>query len=185
VRTGLAHRVLAAGLVSLVAMAGCGVRPSGVITGGNPPSGAVEPNTTITLYLVKNGRLSAVSRPGPAPSHADTLALLAAGPNPREQALGLTTDVPHGSGPFSVTAKSAGHLVVTVSTPAGELSTLAVGQIVCTATAMLSPGLPAAPSPMDGPGPPPAPLATPTPDSSVQVTVVGAGQSVGPQNCRG
>jgi hypothetical protein len=156
VRTWLARRVLAAGLLSLVAVAGCGVRPSGVITGGDPPSGAVEPTTTITLYLVKNGRLSAVTRPGGPPlSPADTLALLAAGPTAREQAHGLTTDVPPEAGPFSVTAKPAGRLVVTLSTPAGELSTLAVEQIVCTAAATV-------------------------PESPVQVTVVGAGQGSRP-----
>jgi hypothetical protein len=171
VRAGLARRGLAACLVSLVALAGCGVRPSGVITGGAPPSGAVapsvspppgpgEPTTTITLYLVRNGRLSAVTRPGGPLSQADTLAVLAAGPTAREQAQGLTTDVPPEAGPFSVTAEPAGHLVVTPSTPAGELSTLAIEQIVCTAAAA-------------------------APESPTQVTVVGAGQGVDPRNCRG
>ncbi|MFI7706879.1 hypothetical protein [Nonomuraea sp. NPDC049480] len=161
-RTGLARRVLAAGLVSLVAAAGCGVRPSDVIEVGAPPSGSVAPTTTITLYLVKNGRLSAVKRPGPSRPlfKADTLALLAAGPTAREQARGFTTDVPPEAGPFSVTATPAGGLVVTLSTAAGELSTLAVEQIVCTAAAT-------------------------APEGPAQVTVVGAGQSVGPRNCRG
>jgi hypothetical protein len=158
VRTGLARPVLAAGLVSLIAVAGCGVQPSGVITGAAPPSGRVEPTTTITLYLVTNGRLSAVTRPGGPLSQADTLALLAAGPTAREQAHGLTTDVPPEAGPFSVTAKPAGRLVVTLSTPASELSTLAVEQIVCTAAAT-------------------------APESPAQVTVVGAGRGVGPRNC--
>jgi len=155
--------VLAAGLVSLVTVAGCGVRPSGVIRAGDPPSGAVAPTTTITLYLVRNGRLNVVTRPGPdgRPRFtADTLALLAAGPTVREKARGLTTDVPPEAGPFSVTAEPAGHLVVTLSAPAGELSALAVEQIVCTAAAT-------------------------TPESPVQVTVVGAGQSAGPRTCPG
>jgi hypothetical protein len=89
-------------------------------------------------------------------SQADTLALLAAGPTAREQADGFTTDVP----PFSVTAKPTGHLVVTLSTPAGEVSTLAVEQIVCTAAAT-------------------------APETPAQVTVVGAKQSVDPRNCPG
>jgi hypothetical protein len=163
VRTKLARRMLAAGLVSLVALAGCGVQPSDAIEAGDPPSGSVAPTTTITLYLVKNGRLSAVTRrPGPGSRPlfpADTLALLAAGPSAREQANGFTTDVPPGAGPFSVTAEP-GHLVVTLSTPASELSPLAVEQIVCTAAAR-------------------------APESPVQVTVVGAGQGLGPRNCRG
>ncbi|MCW2882580.1 MAG: hypothetical protein JWQ95_6680 [Sphaerisporangium sp.] len=160
-RTGFARRMLAAGLVSLVAVAGCGVQPSDAIPAGDPPSGRVEPTTTITLYLVKNGRLSAVTRPSDHPMfQADTLALLAAGPTAGEQAHGFTTDVPPEAGPFSMTAKPAGYLVVTLSTPAGELSTLAVAQIVCTAAAT-------------------------APESPAQVTVVGAGQSVGPRNCPG
>ncbi|GAA3097648.1 GerMN domain-containing protein [Streptosporangium carneum] len=160
-RTWLARRVLAAGLVSLVAVTGCGVQPSDTISSGEPPSGAVAPTTAITLYLVKNGRLSAVTRPGGPPLFiTDTLALLAAGPTPREQARGFTTDVPPDAGPFSVTAKSADRLVVTLSTPADELSTRAVAQIVCTAAATV-------------------------PESPARVTVAGAGQSVGPRSCPG
>jgi hypothetical protein len=45
-RTGLARRVVTAGLVSLVAVAG--VRPSDVIRVGDPPSGRLAPTTTIT-----------------------------------------------------------------------------------------------------------------------------------------
>jgi hypothetical protein len=164
VRIGLARRVLAAGLVSLVAVAGCGVQPSDAIRAGDPPSGGVAPTIApamrITLFLVRNGRLSAVKRPGRRLSQADTLALLAAGPTAREQADGLTTDVPPEAGPFSVTTKPAGRLVVTLSTPAGELSTLAVAQIVCTAAATV-------------------------PEIPAQITVVGAGQSVDPRNCPG
>lgn len=160
-RTGLARRMLATGLVSFVAVAGCGVRPSDVILAGDPPSGAVAPTTTITLYMVRNGRLNAVTRPGPGGRPLfteDTLALLAAGPTAREQAHGLTTDVPTEAGPFSVTVKPTGHVVVTLSTSVSELSALAVEQIVCTAAAT-------------------------APESPVQVTVVGSGQSVGPRNC--
>ncbi|MFC4120669.1 hypothetical protein [Nonomuraea zeae] len=161
-RAGPARRMLAAGLVSLVAVAGCGVRPSDAISAGDPPSGGVAPTMTIILYLVKNGRVSAVTRPpgGRPIFRADMLALLAAEPTAREQANGFTTDVPSEAAPFSVTAEPAGHLVVTLSTPAGELSALAVEQIVCTAAATAQ-------------------------ESPVQVTVVGAGQSVGPRNCRG
>lgn len=143
-RTGLARRALVAGLLPLVTVAGCGVRPSGVITGGDPPHGGVQPTTTtITLYLVRNGQLSAVTRPGGPPlSPADTLALLAAGPTASEQAHGLTSDVPTAAGPFSVTADPTGHVVVTPSTPARQLSTMAIAQIVCTAAAT-APGGPA------------------------------------------
>ncbi|MEO3875861.1 hypothetical protein ABGB18_44380 [Nonomuraea sp. B12E4] len=162
-RTGLARRVLAAGLVSLVAVTGCGVQPSDAIQAGDPPSGRVAPTWEVTLYLVKNGRLSAVTRTGRQLSPADRLALLTAGPTPSEQADGLTTDVPPEAGPFSVTAgpgRRPGHLVVTPSTPAGELSALAVEQILCTAAATVPQGL-------------------------AKVTVVGAEQRVVPPSCRG
>ncbi|MEU8382310.1 hypothetical protein, partial [Streptosporangium sp. NPDC048865] len=145
-RTGpAARRALAAGLVSLAVVAGCGVQPSDVIPAGPPPSGRVAPATTITLYLVRNGRLDAVTRPAPGGRplfEADTLSLLAAGPTEGEKARGFTTEVPSGAGPFSVTAGPEGRLVVTLSVPAGDLPALAVGQIVCTAAAT-APGGPA------------------------------------------
>jgi hypothetical protein len=131
--TGRARR-LVAGLVSLVALAGCGVQPSGVITGAAPPSGRAEPPTTI-LYLVADDRLSAVRRPGGPPSQADKLALLAAGPTDEERARGLTTAVPPEAVPFSVTVDPSGRIVVAPSTPASELSRMAVAQIVCTVAA--------------------------------------------------
>ncbi|MFD0883358.1 hypothetical protein ACFQ08_02130 [Streptosporangium algeriense] len=158
-------RVLTAGLVSLVAVAGCGVRPSdGAIGAGEPPSGAVAlpsmPPWKITLYLVKNDRLSVVTRPtGRSPFITDRLALLAAGPTMTERADGLTTDVPREAVPFSVTAKPGRRLVVTPSTPAGELSELAVEQIVCTAAAAS--------------------------ESPAQVTVTGTRQNVDLRKCQG
>ncbi|MDF5755074.1 GerMN domain-containing protein [Spongiactinospora sp. TRM90649] len=159
-RTGLTRRALATGLVALVSLvAGCGVRPSGVISGDEPPKGPVAAITEATLYLVDNGRLSAVTRSRDAPLfRADVLALLAAGPTTMEKSTGLTTDVPPDAGPFSVRDRKPGHLVVTLSTPADELSRLAVDQIVCTAAAV-------------------------PPEEPVRVTVVGAGQSVGPRSC--
>ncbi|MFD0474702.1 hypothetical protein ACFQ0B_45510 [Nonomuraea thailandensis] len=57
--------MLAAGLVWLVAVTGCGVRPSDVIEAGDPPSGRLAPTWEASLYLVRNGRLSVVNRPGP------------------------------------------------------------------------------------------------------------------------
>ena len=126
-----------AGLLALVAVAGCGVQPSGVSTGDAPPSGAVA-RATITLYLVAGGRLSPVTRPGGPPlSAADTLGLLAAGPSAGERARGLGTALPPDAGTFSVAADPAGDLVVTPSRPAGALSGLAVEQIACTAAAAM------------------------------------------------
>ncbi|GAA2872474.1 hypothetical protein GCM10020220_072180 [Nonomuraea rubra] len=139
------------------AVAGCGVRPSDVIEAGDPPSGARRTDLADHPLPGAERPLSAVKRSGPPLTPADTLTLLADGPSARERSRGLTTEVPSEAGPFEVTAAPAGHLVVTLSTPAGDLSALAVDQIVCTAAA--------------------------TADGPAQVTVVGAGQSAGPRTC--
>ncbi|MGW0196400.1 hypothetical protein, partial [Nonomuraea sp. NPDC003201] len=83
---------------------------------------------------------------------------LATGPTPRERTQGLTTDVPPEAGPFSMTAEPAGHLVVTLSTPPSQLPALAIDQIVCTAAAL-------------------------APETPGQVTILGAGQDIGPRSC--
>jgi len=178
------RRARAAGaLVTVVlalALAGCGVRPSAVITGGPGPSGRVVPEgpdtpalvtpaatppvrspvrSPGTLYLVRDGGLVAVPRAGGRLSPVDALALLADGPTAAERARGLTSDVPPGAAPFSV-AVEPGRLVVTASGPVGELSPVAVGQIVCTAAAA-------------------------TPQRPGRLTVVGAGPDVAPRDCPG
>lgn len=151
-------RVLRLGLV-LVAIAGCGVQPSGVITGAGPPSGPVRATGTTTLYFVANGQPSVVQRSGTSSSRAEALAQLAAGPTADERADGFTTDVPRGAAPFSVELQQAGRLVVRSSLPVDELSTTAVAQLVCTAAATMPGG-----------------------GGSV-VTVVEGDQSRGPQTC--
>ncbi|NUP01801.1 MAG: hypothetical protein HOW59_28150 [Nonomuraea sp.] len=156
-RARFACLVLAAGLVSLVGVAGCGVRPSDVIPAGKPPSGPVGPLILkTTIYLVKNGRLSAVTRH--APPQGNTLTLLAAGPSPAERKRGLTTDVPSEAAPFSVTFDQDRHMVVTPAAPDVDLSALAVRQIVCTV------------------------LVT-APEPPVQVKVAGAGHDVDLRDC--
>jgi len=175
-RRGPARRVLAAGalVAAVLVVAGCGVRPSGVITGGPGPSGRVVPEgsdtpalvtpaVAATVYLVQDGRLVAVPRPGERLSPGEALRLLAAGPTPQERARGLTTDVPPGAAPFTVIAGPDGRLAVTGAGPvgrAGGLSPLAVGQIACTAAAATSPGR-----------------------DRLAVTVVGAGAEVDPRDC--
>ncbi|MEV0619441.1 hypothetical protein AB0I81_39405 [Nonomuraea sp. NPDC050404] len=128
--------MLAAAVVLLIAVAGCGVRPSDVIRAGDPPGGRVEARPTITLYLIKKGRLEAVTRPGGRLYVTDRLATLADGPTAREQSDGFTTDVPFDVGPFTVTAEPERPMVVTLSTPLDELSELALQQIACTAAAI-------------------------------------------------
>jgi hypothetical protein len=120
--------------VALVA-AGCGVRPSGVITGVEAPSGRTEgevlpgsPGLSPALYFVSGDRLVAVAR------HLldeDLVGMLADGPDPDERARGLSTQVPKAAAPATV-AGDEPDLEVGLATDVAELSPFAVDQIVCT-----------------------------------------------------
>ncbi|MFC4000470.1 hypothetical protein ACFS2C_21435 [Prauserella oleivorans] len=147
------HHARGTAAVLLLFAAGCGVQPTGVITGASPPSGAALESAAVIVYLLRNGELAATPRDAEPRSRADTLALLANGPTDEERARGLTSEVPGSAAPFSVSAGPAG-TVVTVSRSVDALSDTAIGQIVCTA---------------GGPG--------------EYVTVRGDGRSRGPLSC--
>ena len=128
-------RVLAFLLVVLAA-AGCGVRPSGVIPGLDAPAGP-EQGTVPTLFFVLGDQVVAVRHPAPAVPgapgrpRADLISLLAAGPDRDGRGKGLTTQVPARLGPATVT-ESGGGLDVRLHADLGGVSTLGVDQIVCT-----------------------------------------------------
>ncbi|MCG5441567.1 hypothetical protein NIE79_001694 [Micromonospora sp. NIE79] len=130
-RTGRA--LLAGGLLLGTLLAtGCGVRPSAVITGRPAVSG---PAQGVGLYLLAQGELVLVLRPATGDSApANNLALLAAGPEVNERRQGLTSEVPAGLDPVTVTsaADQSGGLTVRTNTAARALSENAVDQIVCT-----------------------------------------------------
>lgn len=118
--------------VVLIALlgAGCGVRPSGVIRGGPAPTATAD---GVTLYFLDGSSLTPVLRPTRQPLWAaQTLELLQSGPNRDEQAEGLTSEVPTGLDPVTVTTDPAGTVAVVVSVDVTTLSTTAVDQIVCT-----------------------------------------------------
>lgn len=126
---GPAVRPTVLGLVVLATallVAGCGVRPGGVIIGGPAPTAS----TATVLYLVSDGRVTRVLRPGEA---AGPLALLAAGPTAAERDRGLDTEVPPGL-KFGGSAEG-----VTVSVDVTTLSPNAFDQIVCTASPLFAP----------------------------------------------
>ncbi|MEU4551775.1 hypothetical protein EV382_2164 [Micromonospora violae] len=131
-RTGRA--LLAGGLLlSTLLAAGCGVRPSDVITGRSAVSG---PAQGFGLYLVAQGDIVLVVRPARAvPDTATILALLAAGPAENERRQGFTSEVPAGFDPVTVTptADQTDGVTVRTATAARALSVNAVHQIVCTA----------------------------------------------------
>jgi hypothetical protein len=127
--------------------AGCGVRPSGVITGGPAPTGQMGrpgppvqsgPAMGAALYFVADSSLTPVLRPTPERlSPTQTLALLQDGPNRDERAANLTSEVPAGLDPVAVTDAS-GNVDVVVSADVTTLSATAVDQIVCTVRDALS-----------------------------------------------
>ena len=120
--------------------AGCGVRPTGVITGRPAPTGAVE---GATLYFLANSSLTMVRRTTHQHlSPTQTLVLLQAGPNPDDRAENLTSEVPTGLDPVTVAIDASGNVDVVVSADVTTLSTNAVDQIVCTVRDALSTAAP-------------------------------------------
>lgn len=126
-------------LLALVLLCGatvaCGVQPSGVIEGASPPSGRLDTDDSVTLYLVSDGELSRVHRDDGPQSRAAVLALLADGPTDSERARGLSSAVPSDAAPFTVTSHGNGRIEVEPSRPPDQMSETAVNQIVCTAAA--------------------------------------------------
>ncbi|HKN96350.1 MAG TPA: hypothetical protein VJX10_04480 [Pseudonocardiaceae bacterium] len=118
-----------------VLTAGCGVRPSGVITGGPAPTEQVG---GVALYFLDNSSLTPVFRPTRQRlSPQQALVLLQHGPNGDERAANLTSQVPTGLDPVTVTIDASGNVDVVVSADVTTLSTTAVDQIVCTVHAAL------------------------------------------------
>jgi hypothetical protein len=123
-------------LLVAVLTAGCGVRPSGVITGGPAPTAPAE---GANLYFLANSSLILVRRPTRQHlSPTQTLALLQDGPDSDDWATNLTSEVPPGLDPVTVTTDASGNVDIVVSTDVTTLSTTAVDQIVCTVRDALS-----------------------------------------------
>ncbi|GAA1842569.1 hypothetical protein [Asanoa iriomotensis] len=120
-------------LLLVAFLGGCGVRPSGVITGGPAPTGKVD---GARIYLISDGEPALVLRQSKPATPDEVLRLLAAGPSDAERSLGLTTEVPSGLAPK--VALEDGATVVAVGTDVRSLPVLAVVQIVCTVQATTS-----------------------------------------------
>ena len=124
------RHLLACVVLIAIFAAGCGVRPSGVIRGGSAPTGQAE---GATLYFLANSSLTPVLRPTRQPLWpTQTLELLQTGPNSDERAANLTSEVPTGLDPVTVTTDPSGTVDVVLSADVTTLSTAAVDQIVCT-----------------------------------------------------
>jgi len=139
------RHLLAWVVLTAVLIAGCGVRPSGVIPGGPAPTGGVlvrpgtPPGPAAVLYFLDGSSLTPALRPTRQHlSPTRTLALLQNGPNDDERAANLTSEVPTGLDPVTVTTDASGNVAVAVSADVTTLSTTAVDQIVCTVRDALS-----------------------------------------------
>lgn len=115
-------------LLLLLALAGCGVRPSDPIEGGPAPVEEVTEGTVV--YLLEGETLTRVVRPSAQEENA--LELLAKGPTQRELMEGLTTEIPRYASPITWTTTADG-ITVRISSELRYLSPLARSQLVCTA----------------------------------------------------
>lgn len=116
--------------------AGCGVQPSGVIPGDPAPTGPVN---GVTLYFVRDGQVTAALRATDTeltPTEAINL-LLSGGPDAQEQAVGLRTDLPPGTGPATLTNDATGS-TLTIRVDPGALKPTAKQQLVCTVQSALA-----------------------------------------------
>ena len=122
--------------VVVLACAGCGVRPSGVIPGDPAPTGPVN---GVTLYFVRNGDVVPVLRATDTaltPTEAMNL-LLSGGVDAQESAQGLRTDLPPGAGPATLTTDATGS-TLTIAVDPGPLLPAAKNQLFCTAQSALA-----------------------------------------------
>ncbi|MFG1857626.1 hypothetical protein ACGFJT_37730 [Actinomadura geliboluensis] len=135
-------RVLAAA-AACAALAGCGIRPTGIVRAGELPSAGAYP-ATVTVYLVHGDRLRSVTRPGlPGRPHLG-LEQLNVPPTTRERAMGLRTEVDTPLEAYAVVDASgpvAGRSLMVVRPADGQprsmgWSRIAMAQIACTAQAV-------------------------------------------------
>ena len=125
------------------ALTGCGIQPTGIISAGDQPL-AQAYAATITLYLVRDGRLVQVTRPGlPGEPHLG-IQQLSVPPTGNERAMGLRTEVREELEAYSVedVSQPVSRPTQLVVRPARQAvaaktwSRTAKAQIACTAQAV-------------------------------------------------
>ncbi|WP_330333467.1 hypothetical protein OHS33_29585 [Streptomyces sp. NBC_00536] len=145
VRTTLPAPLL--GLLVLLPLAGCGIKPTGVVESGRAASVGVAapPGADLLYFVAPDGRLAPTALSDPRVPTGALLARLLAGPGVRDRDAGLTTALP----PLPArTDKGAAAVVVPVRVDRGdqkqllvrlpffrnaELSDTGRNQLVCTA----------------------------------------------------
>jgi hypothetical protein len=113
-----------------VTLAGCGVRPTPVLTGAEAPTISSH---ELTVYLLTPKHDDLVRRTRAYSGDADTataINLLVAGPTEEEKKLGLSTEVPSTSSRVYAVSN-----VIVLPDDLGPLSKMAQLQLYCTAIA--------------------------------------------------
>jgi hypothetical protein len=80
-------------LALVIALGGCGVRPTGIISAGEPPQ-ADHHHAPNTVYFLQRGKLVPVQRPGVDGDIDLPFRQLVLGPTETERRHGITSDVP-------------------------------------------------------------------------------------------
>ncbi|WP_116101116.1 hypothetical protein [Amycolatopsis thermalba] len=122
------------GLLLVLVLAGCGVRPTNPVSAGDPPVGAAPGPI---LYFLQAGELQPVVRAtGHLGTVADAVALPPSGPTPDEYAVNYASMLPPGAVGASVGTLDQGVVTVHLTVPLDVLPETAKDQIVCTVIAV-------------------------------------------------
>ncbi|MGP4043283.1 hypothetical protein [Streptomyces sp. 2A115] len=127
-----AHRSFRPALLFATALvlSSCGIPSTGVVEAGEGANGI---RASQALYFVRAGTLLAVRRPASDPSGVDkSVEMLFGGPDARERAKGMTTELPPLMAPPTVRTDGA-RVSVELSRETGPLTDTAAAQVICTA----------------------------------------------------
>ncbi|MCR6486743.1 hypothetical protein M8542_28340 [Amycolatopsis sp. OK19-0408] len=128
-------------LAVLLLVSACGIKPTGVVPAGPAPTlrntASSGRGSDLVLYFVLDGRAAPVSRPSRGTVDVGTaLATLLGGPTSTEQSEGYQTMLPPEAGPIGLSPGA--QTVISFAFPLRELSSTAINQLICTASAALA-----------------------------------------------
>jgi hypothetical protein len=122
----------AAGLVlALLLLAGCGIRPTGVVYAGDAPVATASGSPASQVFLLSQGMLTPVQRTADPADPQRVFDALLSGPTPDERARGLTTELT-GIKEIAVHELDGRAILVETIPPSRRLPPLAYAQIYCT-----------------------------------------------------
>lgn len=114
--------------VAVLLLAGCGVQPSGVSDGGEPPSG-VAPGVTLYFVGARGELRPQLRRTGHLGTVSEAMSLLLLGPGDS----GLRTQITSNATTQVVVTTAPGVIQLMVPLSIHEVTPLGIDQIVCTA----------------------------------------------------